>query len=230
MQSTGLWDYSSKEDIEGFPISPISNHQSMVTIDDNIDETFFDEQEESEDQIQKEDETEERISMMEDDDGEIKSPEKLGSSWSQFIQRINFFLKRYFGLILQRGEGRDYYAILFLVDLLAFFVILVFQQDFTGIQTNFFEFFTQSRIPSKFLLVLMVQFGLIILERVIYLFRSLLAKLILQYFLLLSIHIILFFYIPQTIQRPFLSSPGLVLFYLIKAIYFYYSGLQVNFF
>lgn len=114
--------------------------------------------------------------------------------------------------------------------MIAFLILTIFQQAFTGIQTNFLEFVTQSRIPSLFLILLIAQFTLIIIERVIYLFRSLIAKLILQYVLVAFIHIAVFFYIPRATEVPFISSPGLVLFYMAKATYFYYSGLQVKLF
>ncbi len=63
------------------------------------------------------------------------------------------------------------------------------------------QFFLQSRIPSIYLWILIIQFMLILLDRIIYLYRSVKAKLVLQYVLIVIYHSVLFFYLPSQVLR-----------------------------
>lgn len=72
------------------------------------------------------------------------------------------------------------------------------------------------------------QFCLIMLDRVIYLFRSLVAKTLLQFILIGFYHITLFFYLPSFNQKSFHDSPSLAVFYVFKCLYLLFSAHQVS--
>jgi hypothetical protein len=78
-------------------------------------------------------------------------------------------------------------------------------------------------------MVLLVQFLLIIIDRILFLYKSVIAKLVLQYVLIVLYHVGLCFYLPQANNKPFSHSAALVVFYLIKSVYLYYSAMQVLF-
>eukprot|EP01087_Luapelamoeba_hula_P016396 TRINITY_DN5039_c0_g2_i7.p1 TRINITY_DN5039_c0_g2~~TRINITY_DN5039_c0_g2_i7.p1 ORF type:complete len:2374 (+),score=229.13 TRINITY_DN5039_c0_g2_i7:70-7191(+) len=125
---------------------------------------------------------------------------------------------------------KDYYTAIFIVQLLSFFYLAIFQQDFTGIQfQDVYTIFTQSRIPTSYVFLILAQFLLIIIERVIYLFSSLLSKVVFHYLLVIIIHTGLFFYLPQENEVVFNQSWGLWVFYLLQCIYFYLSCLQIRY-
>lgn len=86
----------------------------------------------------------------------------------------------------------------------------------------------QSRIPSKYVWLLVGQFLLIITERIIYLLKSTKAKLVLHYFLIFLYHWGLCFQLPSTNGVGFPSSSGLLVFYLIQSLYLYFSALQLR--
>lgn len=102
-------------------------------------------------------------------------------------------------------------------------------QPFIGVRNaNVAEFWTNSRIPLNYFLILLVQFLLIILDRVIYLFKATLLKIFLQYTLLGSTMALYFWVWPHSIQTPFTQSPVLIISYLLFCLYFYLSALQLK--
>jgi hypothetical protein len=86
----------------------------------------------------------------------------------------------------------------------------------------------QSRIPSKYVWLLVGQFLLIIVERIIYLLKSTRAKLVLHYALVVLYHWGLCFQLPSSNGRSFASSPLLLMFYLLQCLYLYISSLQLR--
>jgi hypothetical protein len=87
----------------------------------------------------------------------------------------------------------------------------------------------QSRIPSKYVWLLVGQFLLIIVERIIYLLKSTRAKLVLHYTLVVLYHWGLCFQLPSSNGRSFASSPLLLMFYLLQCLYLYLSSLQLRY-
>jgi hypothetical protein len=68
--------------------------------------------------------------------------------------------------------GRDYYTPIFLIDFVCFIFLIVLQQYFTGNTGNTVaDFLEQSVIPRNYVGLLLAQFGLIVLDRAIYLYR-----------------------------------------------------------
>lgn len=90
----------------------------------------------------------------------------------------------------------------------------------TSLSTNLFS--------GNMVVTLFVQILIIILDRVCYLFRSILSKLLLQYATLLYWFIKLFFQWPVSSQAAFTANGFLQFFFVLKLLYFVCSGLQLH--
>jgi hypothetical protein len=88
---------------------------------------------------------------------------------------IKFFLHRV-GVLGNKGiTGRDidFYPYIFASGILAFFWIILFENYFTGQPSSSWKLFlVQSSIPSNLFFLLLGQFLIIVLDRIIYLFKS----------------------------------------------------------
>lgn len=128
------------------------------------------------------------------------------------------------------SPNKDFYTSMLFIQFLSFLYLILFQQDFTGVETSsLLDIFMQSRIPSKYVWLLVGQFLLIIVERIIYLLKSTRAKLVLHYALVVLYHWGLCFQLPSSNGRSFASSPLLLMFYLLQCLYLYLSSLQLRF-
>lgn len=71
------------------------------------------------------------------------------------------------------GRDMDFYSFIFASDLLAFFWMTVFENYFTGNpNSSWIVFLVQSSIPKNLFFLLLTQFLIILLDRIIYLYKS----------------------------------------------------------
>ncbi|EDQ91516.1 uncharacterized protein MONBRDRAFT_2570, partial [Monosiga brevicollis MX1] len=75
---------------------------------------------------------------------------------------------------------------------------------------------------------LLFQFLLIVLDRVIYITRSLTYKLYYHVVMAILIHALVFFWIPSATYRSFGSNAILITLYILKIIYFFLSANQIK--
>lgn len=119
----------------------------------------------------------------------------------------------------------DYYILIFLVDFLSFvFVTFAFSELFSG-DSNVQElpWWRVNFIRIKHLLTLMAMFCALVMDRIVYLTRSMRGKLILQYISVIIYHVIIF-YLQENIRQSWLTK----LFYILRCVYFLLSGLQIR--
>mmetsp|Transcript_10938 Transcript_10938/g.33528 ORF Transcript_10938/g.33528 Transcript_10938/m.33528 type:complete len:3049 (+) Transcript_10938:220-9366(+) len=157
--------------------------------------------------------------------------EKSLASAQSGVREVFARLIGYYKDILGREcpDSGDYYLPILLIDVFSFIFLLLFQQEFTGIPSEEIpDFISDGRIPRQYLLLLFLQFVLLVLERALYLSRSITGKLVLQYVLLFVYHFLLFYYLPTNNGVPFTRSWQLIVFYLMKSCYFWLSGLQIR--
>jgi len=144
----------------------------------------------------------------------------MKARWNDFS---NFFQN-----LVANKPGRDYYVAMWFVELICFFFIILLPTPFIGNSAgNVAEFLTQSRLPNSYVLTLLVQFILIVIERVLYLFRAIKIKVIYHCLLVAFYHVWLLFIIPIMTGEDFRSQPKLITFYLIKLFYLCLSSLQI---
>lgn len=119
----------------------------------------------------------------------------------------------------------DFYLATFATDFMAF-VFLIFGFSYMFSESDQFErvttWWTTNFVETRQLVVVIVAFFALVLDRVIYLRRSMRAKLAVQYMSVLVYHYFLFLHV------EFGERKSLRFFYVLKCIYFFVSGLQIR--
>lgn len=97
----------------------------------------------------------------------------------------------------------DVYTYLFLCDFYNFFVILIGYSSFGPQQGDggVTSYLADNRVPVLFLIMLIMQFILIIIDRAIFLRKNIAAKIVFQFLQILFLHIWLFIIFPYTTGR-----------------------------
>ncbi|EEC14193.1 conserved hypothetical protein, partial [Ixodes scapularis] len=126
----------------------------------------------------------------------------------------------------------DVYAYMFFCDFINFF-IMVFGYWAFGVVWKlggYAALVSPSQVPVPFLIMLLAQFALIVIDRALYLRKYILGKLIFQVFIVFVIHIWMFFVLPGISQRSFVEEKNLPpkLWYFIKCIYLILSAYQIR--
>uniref|UniRef100_A0A7M4ECY9 Piezo non-specific cation channel R-Ras-binding domain-containing protein n=1 Tax=Crocodylus porosus TaxID=8502 RepID=A0A7M4ECY9_CROPO len=125
---------------------------------------------------------------------------------------------------------RDVYALMFLVDTINF-IIIIFGYGAFGkysAAADITESLSEDQVPQPFLVMLLLQFGMMIADRAIYLKRTMYGKCVFQVVLVFGIHFWMFFILPGVTDRRFNKNHVAQLWYLVKCIYFGLSAYQIK--
>ncbi|XP_037284739.2 piezo type mechanosensitive ion channel component isoform X2 [Rhipicephalus microplus] len=126
----------------------------------------------------------------------------------------------------------DVYAYMFFCDFINFFIMVFGYWAFGtgGSEDGVASYFQKNEVPVPFLIMLLAQFALIVIDRALYLRKYILGKLIFQVFIVFVIHIWMFFVLPGISQRSFVEEKNLPpkLWYFIKCIYLILSAYQIR--
>lgn len=87
---------------------------------------------------------------------------------------------------------------------------------------------SENQVPQAFLVMLLFQFTTMVIDRALYLRKTVLGKLIFQVILVFGIHIWMFFILPAVTQRLFRQNTVAQLWYFVKCIYFGLSAYQIR--
>uniref|UniRef100_A0A182VUH8 Piezo-type mechanosensitive ion channel component n=1 Tax=Anopheles minimus TaxID=112268 RepID=A0A182VUH8_9DIPT len=141
-------------------------------------------------------------------------------------------LKAFFAQLFDQTSRKttDVYGYMFLCDFINFFVILFGfssfgSQDGDGGVLSYFE---ENRVPVTFLLMLLIQFFLIVVDRALYLRKHILGKIVFQFILIIGLHVWMFFVLPATTERSFNATTPPILYYMIKCFYLLFSAYQIR--
>jgi piezo-type mechanosensitive ion channel component 1/2 len=74
-----------------------------------------------------------------------------------------------------------------------------------------------------------VQFATIIADRLLYLRRAMKVKIVFHFFNVIYIHVWLFLLLPIYYGRSVKTSPAIIVYYIIKGVYFLVSGYQIRY-
>uniref|UniRef100_A0A3Q3WXV6 Uncharacterized protein n=1 Tax=Mola mola TaxID=94237 RepID=A0A3Q3WXV6_MOLML len=124
----------------------------------------------------------------------------------------------------------DVYALMFLIDVVNFIVTIYGYWAFGKYTAaaDITESLSEDQVPEAFLVMLLIQFGTMIVDRALYLKKSLLGKCVFQVVLVFGIHVWMFFILPGVTERRFNRNPVAQLWYFVKCIYFGLSAYQIK--
>ncbi|XP_038577867.1 piezo-type mechanosensitive ion channel component 2 [Micropterus salmoides] len=124
----------------------------------------------------------------------------------------------------------DVYALMFLIDVVNFIVTIYGYWAFGkySAAADITESLSEDQVPEAFLVMLLMQFGTMIVDRALYLKKSLLGKCVFQVVLVFGIHFWMFFILPGVTERRFNRNPIAQLWYFVKCIYFGLSAYQIK--
>ncbi|XP_064242471.1 piezo-type mechanosensitive ion channel component 1 [Passer domesticus] len=130
----------------------------------------------------------------------------------------------------QSRAATDVYAYMFLADVVDF-IIIVFGFWAFGRHTaaaDITSSLSENQVPEAFLFMLLFQFSTMVIDRALYLRKTVLGKLVFQVILVFGIHIWMFFILPYVTQRMFRHNTVAQLWYFVKCIYFGLSAYQIR--
>ncbi|XP_046696500.1 piezo-type mechanosensitive ion channel component 1 isoform X2 [Silurus meridionalis] len=124
----------------------------------------------------------------------------------------------------------DVYALMFLTDVVDFIVVVFGFWAFGkhSAATDIASTLSDDQVPEAFLVMLLIQFSTMVIDRALYLRKAVLGKLIFQVILVLGIHIWMFFILPAVTERMFSQNFVAQLWYFVKCIYFTLSAYQIR--
>nr|XP_018904345.1 PREDICTED: piezo-type mechanosensitive ion channel component isoform X2 [Bemisia tabaci] len=124
----------------------------------------------------------------------------------------------------------DVYTLMFFCDFFNLLVVIFGVASF-GSQLGdggISQYFQENKIPFAFLVMLIIQFGLIIVDRTLYLRKYIFGKIIFQYFLIIGVHVWMFFILPAVTERKFNATLPPQMWYLVKCLYLLLSAYQIR--
>ncbi|XP_048464153.1 piezo-type mechanosensitive ion channel component 2-like [Rhincodon typus] len=124
----------------------------------------------------------------------------------------------------------DVYALMFLIDVINF-IITIFGYWAFGRYTavaDITESLSEDQVPQVFLVMVLVQFATMVVDRALYLRKTVMGKVVFQVVMVLGIHFWMFFILPGVTERRFNRNPVAQLWYFVKCIYFGLSAYQIK--
>uniref|UniRef100_A0A8P4GCQ7 Piezo type mechanosensitive ion channel component 1 (Er blood group) n=1 Tax=Dicentrarchus labrax TaxID=13489 RepID=A0A8P4GCQ7_DICLA len=124
----------------------------------------------------------------------------------------------------------DVYALMFLTDVIDFIIIVFGFWAFGkhSAAADIASTLSEDQVPEAFLVMLLIQFSTMIIDRALYLRKAVLGKLIFQVILVFGIHLWMFFILPAVTERKFNQNFVAQLWYFVKCIYFGLSAYQIR--
>lgn len=144
-------------------------------------------------------------------------------------KRLLWSVKFYYhNLFRQHPTASDYYVILATVEVLCFFFMLLFQNTFTYQPPDGWTFILlENSVPTSFFFLLLIEFIFTVLDRTVYIYRSVKCKVLLQYTTLAYYTTVIFYVLPSGHEEEFTDLFLLQVFYLMKCVYWWISALQI---
>ncbi|CAF1290006.1 unnamed protein product [Adineta steineri] len=161
-----------------------------------------------------------------------QQPDEVYPSETTRIVSNSYFMKpliRFYRQLKQALFVRDVYAPMFFCDFINMVIVIGFYSQFgERAGGNVVQTIKENKVPVAFLVILLVQFILIIIDRALYLRRNVRGKLFFQLFQVIVVHIWLFFVLPGITRTKFRDNVAAQFWYIFKCIYFGYSSIQVR--
>ncbi|XP_061775602.1 piezo-type mechanosensitive ion channel component 2 isoform X2 [Nerophis ophidion] len=123
----------------------------------------------------------------------------------------------------------DVYVLMFLADTVDF-IIIVFGFWAFGKHSaaDITSSLSEDQVPGPFLVMVLIQFGTMVVDRALYLRKSVMGKVIFQVILVFGIHFWMFFILPGVTEKRFNKNKVAQMWYFVKCIYFGLSAYQIR--
>ena len=148
--------------------------------------------------------------------------------WIQSYYRRLIPVQRLHGINFSK-PGNDFFLLLFFIELTCAALILFNWNNMAATTTTAVSSFTTNLFSAQMVLILFIQTLIIVTERMIYNFRSITAKLILQYLTATFWLVLIVIVWPQWSERGVETNPSLEAFLLLKLLYLFFSALQIHY-
>uniref|UniRef100_UPI0037E95548 piezo-type mechanosensitive ion channel component 1 isoform X2 n=1 Tax=Semicossyphus pulcher TaxID=241346 RepID=UPI0037E95548 len=158
--------------------------------------------------------------------------QKIQLAVTSGVQSVYRPAERFFRGILhpEYRAATDVYALMFLTDVIDFIIIVFGFWAFGkhSAAADIASTLSEDQVPEAFLVMLLIQFSTMIIDRALYLRKAVLGKLIFQVTLVFGIHLWMFFILPAVTERKFNQNFVAQLWYFVKCIYFGLSAYQIR--
>ncbi|CAL8279118.1 unnamed protein product [Lota lota] len=123
----------------------------------------------------------------------------------------------------------DVYVLMFLADTVDF-IIIVFGFWAFGKHSaaDITSSLSEDQVPGPFLVMVLIQFGSMVVDRALYLRKTVMGKVIFQVILVFGIHFWMFFILPGVTEKRFNENRVAQMWYFVKCIYFGLSAYQIR--
>ncbi|KAJ8687309.1 hypothetical protein QAD02_023103 [Eretmocerus hayati] len=127
-------------------------------------------------------------------------------------------------------EKTNVYAYMFFCDFFNFLLLMIGFSSFGTQQGDggLASYLAENRVPMQFLLIILAQFALIVIDRALFLKKSMAGKFWFHYFLIVGLHIWMFIVLPSTTERPFNTNTIPQIFYMVKCFYLLLAAYQLR--
>uniref|UniRef100_A0A4W4EV46 Piezo-type mechanosensitive ion channel component n=1 Tax=Electrophorus electricus TaxID=8005 RepID=A0A4W4EV46_ELEEL len=124
----------------------------------------------------------------------------------------------------------DVYVLMFLADTVDFIIIVFGFWAFGkhSAAADITSSLSEDQVPEAFLVMVLIQFGTMVVDRALYLRKTVTGKVIFQVILVFGIHFWMFFILPGVTERRFSQNMVAQLWYFVKCIYFGLSAYQIR--
>ncbi|CAJ1072552.1 piezo-type mechanosensitive ion channel component 2 isoform X3 [Xyrichtys novacula] len=123
----------------------------------------------------------------------------------------------------------DVYVLMFLADTVDFIIIVFgFWAFGKHVAADITSSLSEDQVPGPFLVMVLIQFGTMVVDRALYLRKSVMGKVIFQVILLFGIHFWMFFILPGVTDKRFSDNRVAQVWYFVKCIYFALSAYQIR--
>ncbi|XP_072862581.1 piezo-type mechanosensitive ion channel component 2 isoform X2 [Chlorocebus sabaeus] len=124
----------------------------------------------------------------------------------------------------------DVYVLMFLADTVDFIIIVFGFWAFGkhSAAADITSSLSEDQVPGPFLVMVLIQFGTMVVDRALYLRKTVLGKVVFQVILVFGIHFWMFFILPGVTERKFSQNLVAQLWYFVKCVYFGLSAYQIR--
>ncbi|CAG9770623.1 unnamed protein product [Ceutorhynchus assimilis] len=156
-------------------------------------------------------------------------PNSIVPGFAKYAERLRLFAQQ---LIVPSFTQIpvDVYTPMFLCDLINLLIIIFFYGSFYKAESDegFINFIQNNDVPISFLVVVLLYFLAMVIDRAIYLKKSRLNKIFYHFFQVIAVHIYFFILYPIITERIFIKTPVVQAFYIFKCFYFLLSTYQIK--